>query len=154
VSNFYLDASALVRRYVDEIGSDWLRWLVDPAREPGVFVSRMAIVEVISAFARRMREGALSLPEFATSRDAFWGDCFREYSILPASQPLVELACELLERHPLRAYDTTHLATALGVQRFLDAQGYSPLTFVSADEQLNRAAASEGLAIDDPNRHS
>jgi hypothetical protein len=42
---------------------------------------------------------------------------------------------------------------ALSAQRFLDAQGYSPLTFVSADDRLNRAAAAEGLPIDNPNQH-
>jgi predicted nucleic acid-binding protein len=154
VSNYYLDASALVKRYVDEVGSDWLRSLIYPARDVGVFVSMMAIVELISALARRRRDGSLSVDEFVTARDAFWGDCFREYSILDVSQPLMELACALLERHRLRAYDATHLATALTVQRFLDAQDYTALTFVSADEQLNRAAESEGLAVENPNRHA
>ena len=153
MNNYYLDASALVKRYVDEVGRDWLRWLVDPAQDSVVFISRMTIVEVMSALARRMREGSLAPQEFEASRDALWGDCFREYSIIPPSESLVELACALLERHPLRAYDATHLATALTVQQFLDAQVYPSLTFVSSDEQLNRAALAERLEIDDPNRH-
>jgi predicted nucleic acid-binding protein len=64
------------------------------------------------------------------------------------------VTCSLLERHPLRAYDAVHLATALGAQEFLDAQGYPPLTFLSADERLNRAAGDEGLAVDNPNHHT
>ena len=72
---------------------------------------------------------------------------------MPPTLVVIDLACTLLERHPLRAYDAIHLATALSAQRFLDAQGYSPLTFVSADDRLNRAAAAEGLPIDDPNQH-
>ena len=32
VSDYYLDASALVKRYVDEIGSAWVRQLTEPAR--------------------------------------------------------------------------------------------------------------------------
>lgn len=153
MSNYYLDASALVKRYVDEVGSDWLRRLVDPAHDSALFISQMAIVEVMSAFARRMREGSLTWQAFATSRDAFWGDCYREYSVVPPSQSLVELACALLERHPLRAYDAMHLATAMNVQQFLDAQGYPLCTFVSADEQLNRAAVAERLESDNPTQH-
>jgi predicted nucleic acid-binding protein len=153
LNNYYLDASALVKRYVDEVGSDWLRQLVDPARDTAMFTSQMTIIEVISALARRMREGSLTHQAFATSRDAFWGDCFREYSIIPPSQSLVELACVLLEGHQLRAYDATHLATALSVQQYLDSEDYPSLIFISADAQLNRAAVDEGLAIENPNEY-
>jgi len=60
VSHYYLDASALVKRYVDEVGSDWLRTIIAFTRPLLLFTSRMTIVEVISAFARRVREGSLS----------------------------------------------------------------------------------------------
>jgi uncharacterized protein len=151
VSDYYLDASALVKRYVDEVGSNWLRQLVDPLLDSTVYISQMAIVEVISALTRRMREGSVMPQDFAALRDALWGDCFREYSIIPPSQALVESACVLLERHQLRAYDAVHLATALSVQQYLDTEGHPPLIFVSADEQLNRASVSEGLETKDPN---
>jgi len=154
VSHYYLDASALVKRYVDEVGSDWLRATIAPAQLSLFFTSRMTIVEVISAFARRAREGSLSSEEFAIARDAFQSDCLNEYQIMPPSMTVIDLACALLEQHPLRAYDATHLATALGAQQFLTAQGYPPLTFLSADDRLNHAATAEGLAVDNPNHHS
>lgn len=76
-----------------------------------------------------------------------------EYQIMPPMMTVIDLACALLEQHPLRAYDATHLATALGAQQFLVAQGYLPLTFLSADERLNHAATGEGLEVDNPNHH-
>ena len=154
MSHYYLDASALVKRYVDEVGSDWLGTIVAPAQPALLFTSRMAIIEVISAFARRVRDGSLTSDEFATARDAFRGDCLSEYQIMPPTVIVIDLACALLERHPLRAYDATHLATALGAQQFLVAQDYLPLIFLSADDRLNRAASAEGLAVDNPNYHS
>jgi predicted nucleic acid-binding protein len=153
VSHYYLDASALVKRYVDEVGSDWLRTIVASTRPLLLFTSRMTIVEVISAFARRVREGSLSSAELAIARDAFRGDCLNEYQIMPPTMTVIDLACVLLEQHPLRAYDATHLATALGAQQFLAAQGYPPLTFLSADDRLNRVATAEGLQVDNPNHH-
>ena len=153
MSHYYLDASALVKRYVDEVGSDWLRATVAHARPSLLFTSRMTIVEVISAFARRAREGSLVPDEFATARNAFRGDCLNEYQIMPPKMAVIDLACALLEQHPLRAYDATHLATALGAQQFLTAQGYPSLTFLSADDRLNHAAIAEGLAVDNPNHH-
>jgi len=65
----------------------------------------------------------------------------------------MNMACALLERHPLRAYDALHLATALSVNRWLVEAGEKGLTFLSADACLNDAAAAEGLAVDNPNDH-
>jgi predicted nucleic acid-binding protein len=153
MNSYYLDASALVKRYVDETGSDWLRATIAPAEHSLLFASRMVIVEVISAFARRVRDGSLTPGEFAAVRDAFRGDCLGEYQIMPPTVPVIDLACALLERHPLRAYDATHLATALSAQQFLVAQKYPTLIFLSADDRLNRAATAKGLAVDNPNYH-
>lgn len=153
MSHYYLDASALVKRYMGEVGSDWLRATIAPAQPSLLFTSRMTIIKVISALARRAREGSLSSEEFATARDAFQSDCLNEYQIMPPSMAVIDLACALLEQHPLRAYDATHLATALGAQQFLTAQGYPPLIFLSADDRLNHAATAEGLEVDNPNHH-
>ena len=153
MSHYYLDASALVKRYVDEVGSDWLGTVIASAQPALLFTSRMTIVEVMSAFARRAREGSLTSDEFATARDAFRGDCLHGYQIMPPTMTVIDLTCTLLERHPLRAYDATHLATALGAQQFLVAQDYPPLIFLSADDRLNRAASAEGLAVDNPSQH-
>jgi predicted nucleic acid-binding protein len=153
VKCYYLDASALVKQYVDETGSEWLREIGDPEQGPLLFTSRMTIVEVISAFARRVREGALTRADFVIARDAFRSDCLNNYQIMPPSLAVIDLACRLLERYPLRAYDATHLATALGAQEFLAEKEYPSLTFLSADERLNDAATAEGLSVDNPNHH-
>ena len=59
----------------------------------------------------------------------------------------------LLGRHPLRAYDAVQLASALIVNRALQAAHLAPLIFLSADGHLNTAATAEGLAVDNPNFH-
>jgi len=66
---------------------------------------------------------------------------------------IVDLACELLERHPLRGYDAMHLATALVVQQSLQRRSLPTLVFISADDSLNAAASAEDLAVDNPNDH-
>lgn len=154
MSRYYLDASALVKRYVNEPGSDWLRTIVTSSEPPLLFTSRMTIVEVISAFARRVRDGSLSSDEFAALGDAFRSDCLNRYQIMPPTLEIVDRACSLLERHPLRAYDATHLATGLVAQQFLTARAYPPLTFLSSDDRLNQAASGEGLVVDNPARHA
>lgn len=69
MSNYYLDTSALVKRYIDETGSAWLRALVDPALSPVLVVSQLLIVEMASAFNRRLREGTVNRGDYTRMRD-------------------------------------------------------------------------------------
>ena len=151
----YVDASALVKRYVDEAGSGWLCALLQSQGSSLALISRLTIIEVTSAFTRRLRDGSISADAFAALRNAFRGDCLRDYQVMPPTLAVVDLGCALLERHPLRAYDAVQLATALKAERFLEEQGYASvsLTFLSADDRLNRTAAAEGLAVDNPVQH-
>lgn len=149
--SYYLDTSAMLKRYVNEPGSLWLR--AQMATATALIVSQLLIVEAVSAFNRRVREGALSPANYRRVRDMFYEDCRTAYQIVPLTASIVDLACTLLEHHPLRAYDAVHLATALTVQQSLQRRGLSPLVFLSADDRLNRAAKAEGLAVDNPNDH-
>jgi predicted nucleic acid-binding protein len=153
VSNYYLDTSALVKRYIDEIGSAWLRALVDAALPPVLVVSQLLIVEMTSAFNRRLREGTVNRDDYTRMMDAFRDDCLVEYKIMPLDESIIDLACELLERHPLRAYDAIHLGTTLVINRLLISHRMPALTFLCADERLLNAATAEGLAVDNPNHH-
>src|SRR3990172_5061302 len=119
----YLDTSALVKRYVDETGSIWLRAQIDPALQPILIVSHLLVAEMTSAFSRRAREGKLSPEEYARLQAAFRGDCSAEYRLVPLNVSAIDLAAGLLERHPLRTLDAPHLATGLLANEFLVGQG-------------------------------
>jgi hypothetical protein len=41
----------------------------------------------------------------------------------------------------------------LALHRTRQAAGLPPVTFISADQELNAAATAEGLAVDDPTTH-
>ena len=151
---YYLDASGLVKRYVDEPGSQWLRRLVASEPPQLLFTSRLTIVEVTSAFARRVRDGTVSAADFTLVRDAFRADCLKDYQIIPPDLAVIDRACQLLEQYPLRAYDSIHLATALNAQAFLARKGYPSLMFISSDQRLNGVAEMEGIQVADPNQHS
>ena len=59
----------------------------------------------------------------------------------------------LAEQHGLRGYDAVQLAAALGLHAVRHMGGLPPMTFVSADSDLNTAAQTEGLIVDDPIAH-
>ncbi len=150
---YYLDTSAAVKKYVDEIGSNWLRALVDPARYPLLITSQLLMVEMISAFARRVREGSVTQLDYDQMVQTFRDDYHAQYQIVPISDSILNLACDLLERHPLRAYDAMHLATAIVIHRFLQTHQLPAVTFLCADDRLIDAATAEGLLADNPNWH-
>ncbi len=148
-----VDTSALVKRYVDETGSAWLRATLDPILSPMIVISHLTLIEMRSAFQRRLREGALTPSELSQLHDAFRVDCLNEYQIFPVNQPVIELAGDLIERRALRTLDAVQLATALTSRQFLVARGFPDVCFIAADDRLLRAALAEGLTTDDPNVH-
>jgi predicted nucleic acid-binding protein len=150
----YLDTSALITRYVDEPGSAWLDSVVFRADDVLILTSRVTVVEVWSALARRRREASISARDHADALDAFREDSLLRYRFIEFELQVIEAAGQLLQRHPLRAYDSVQLASALVAGRALADAALPQLTFLSADDNLLAFAQAEGLLIDDPNLHA
>jgi predicted nucleic acid-binding protein len=153
MTTYYVDTSALVKRYIDEVGSDWLRAELNTSPPPSLLVVHLAIVEITSALTRRMREGILTLTEYAQVQNAFRSDCLNEYQLIIAVDNIIDRANRLLESHPLRAYDAIHLAAAVVANQKLLTNTLAPLIFLSADDRLNQAATAAGLVVDNPAHH-
>ncbi len=153
VDIYYTDTSALLKRYVQEVGSAWLIALIAPERYSMVITSKLTLAEMASAFARRRREGTVTDDICREVTQAFLDDCRTQYQLGDVDDHIIALARELLDRHPLRVYDAMHLATALIVNQFCVDTYQHSLTFLSADGNLNAAASAEGLAVDNPNDH-
>jgi uncharacterized protein len=60
---------------------------------------------------------------------------------------------ELAEKHGLRGYDATQLASALVVHAELAASRVGELVSISADADLNDVAQAENLSVQNPNDH-
>lgn len=124
----YVDASALVKRYVAEEGSEEL--IAAMAAAESWAICRIGYVEV----ARAVR---LAVGQKAVAR--FDGD-WPSFDVVEVDASLAEHAAELTFRHELRSLDALHLAAALLVDP-------DDLTLATWDARLHRAAASEGLAV-------
>jgi predicted nucleic acid-binding protein len=147
------DTSGIVKRYVLEKGSVWVRAQTAPASGNRVYLARLGAVEVVSAVARRQRAGTIAVAESATILGQFRKDMIAEYSVIEISPGLLSEAMLLAEKHALRANDAVHLAASLEVHRYRQAGGLSGVTLVSSDQELNVAAAAERLSVEDPNLH-
>jgi predicted nucleic acid-binding protein len=149
----YFDTSALLKQYVTETGSNWVRTHLSSATAPAVFTSQLTAVEAICAFARRLRDGTLLPADHATAVQAFDYDIAYRYTLLDVMPVTIDAARRLASLHPLRAYDAVQLATAWSLNRDLVNDGEAPLTFICADDGLLTVAQAEGLRTDNPNHH-
>jgi hypothetical protein len=75
---YFLDTSALVKRYVAEKGSTWVNSLL-PA---GFIVATITYVEVASAFTRRVRGGTLSAGDHAQAINIFEFDMEHSFVLI------------------------------------------------------------------------
>jgi uncharacterized protein len=153
VAVFFLDSSALVKRYAQETGSAWVEILTDPQAGHHFYLARITAVEVVAAVARRQRGGAFSAADAAAALTDFADDLAHQYRQVDITSRLITQAIELAKTYALRGYDAIQLAAVLTVHVAREAQGLSRLTLVSADHELNTAAVAEGLLVDDPNLH-
>nr|MBN1230080.1 type II toxin-antitoxin system VapC family toxin [Anaerolineae bacterium] len=153
MTHFFLDSSALVKRYLPEQGTIWIRSLF--ARNSGnrIIVAQIAAVEVISGVSRRKREGHITA-EHAHAVRQLMGRHFRdEYLTIGLTESITSQAKDLVEMYPLRAYDAVQLASALESNNRLTAADLQPLIFIASDTQLLEVAVAVGLAVENPNNH-
>jgi len=98
---YYLDSSALVKRYVTETGSAWVRDLCQEAAN-AIFISELALVEVGSAFARRCHRGEIADEQRRNYLAVFIHDCAGSYHLIPTERPTIERGLDLTQRRHLR----------------------------------------------------
>jgi predicted nucleic acid-binding protein len=154
MSHYFFDTSALIKRYVVEQGTSWVRSIVAPKADNTILVAQITRVEIVSGTSRRKRSGQISERTARAVRLMIDRHSSREYKTVGLTEQIIQRAEDLLETHALRAYDAMQLAVALHSNDALVAAGLPPLVFVSADKRLLDAAASEGLSIEDPNTHA
>ena len=71
MSTFFVDSSALAKRYLTEVGSNWVIQWIEPAAGNVVIVSELALAEMQSLLARREREGAITTANSNALRSDF-----------------------------------------------------------------------------------
>jgi len=148
---YFLDTSALLKRYVAEEGSEYIR------RRLGLphlsfHQSFLTPLEVTSALYRQHRAGLLSAEELTQVLNAYTVHTREQYATIPHSNHLMSQAAALIVRHPLRTLDAIQLAAALSLRTSLPGDA-PPFTFLSADDRLVAVARREHLLTDNPNDH-
>lgn len=114
-AGIYLDSSALAKLYVPEPESDTLEAFLEGRRD--LMISELAITEVLSAVARRRREGMITAHQALEIRDAVLADAdsgsFHRLDLSPVVHREAERLSFHIESVALRTLDALHIAAAL-----------------------------------------
>src|SRR5579884_332714 len=152
MATYFLDTSAIIKRYIFEPGQAWVLSLCNPAHGHDLYISQAALVEVVAAICRRAREKSISMAERDRLISVFRQDSKESYDIWPVTTDLSTSAGDLCRSHRLRAYDAVQLACTLALREYARAhQVLSELIFVSADVGLLNIANAIGLRVENPN---
>ena len=149
MSTFFVDTSALAKRYISEIGTQWvLSWML-PQHGHVIVISALSTVEMFSLFSRRQREGSLTTRQASTLGLQFLYHVSNEYLAVNIDADVLSLSQQLLTQYPLRTLDAIQLASAQHTSQVL----HEPMTFITGDQRLLQIARQVGFKTDDPNLH-
>ena len=140
---YYLDTSALVKRYYAELGSLLVQNLFVQANL--IVSSKIAYAELLSALARKRRVGEITERAFLRATNSFqheWQECV----VVEVTNAVFAGLLPLVQRQALRGFDAIHLCSALWFRQ----QTKTDIIFVCADQRLAGAAEDEGLEVINP----
>jgi predicted nucleic acid-binding protein len=134
----YLDTSALVKKYVEEDGSEEVRSCI--ARHESIATSTITRAEAAATFARAAKGGSLTESGAKAAHQQFIRE-WKTYIRIRVTEALVAKADDAAWTHRLRGYDAVHLATALEWNHRIGES----ITVATFDRNLWRAAGEAGL---------
>lgn len=136
----YCDTSALLKLYLPEPGSDEFNGVVEGRDD--LLVSDLALTEIVSAAARRLREGSLTREAVRRLQHAILArlddGIYHRVELTRDVHRRAEHFLMTLEETPLRAADALHLALATSARA---------ASLASFDARLVAAARAGGLAV-------
>jgi predicted nucleic acid-binding protein len=142
---FYLDTSAIVKRYVFEKHSDYVVELYDSSLDGEVELSFSLwnVGEALGVFDRYLRRGILTEEAWRAARRNFLGETRRLVSlgvlkVVGITADLLKESWRLIEKHHIYQADALQITSA----RYVKAD-----ILVTADKNLCRVAGEEGLGV-------
>jgi uncharacterized protein len=149
----YLDASALMKRYITEKGSGALN--VRFERGEIIYTSLLSFGEIHTAIVRAYRMRRLAATDLSRIRETFLNDWCIGLTPIEVNVHTMKALPGLVENYPLRAADAIHLSAACWLRDTLRLREHRPLLeheveFGVADVRLGEAAAKCGLLVFNP----
>ena len=149
---FYFDASALVKRYTRESGSDKMLFLFRNVPLAHLSCLTIGAMEVFWICVRKRNDGRITSHQFERATTHLRHEVINNQSgfkTISVPDSLVWNSMRLIETHSLNSVDAIVLRSALDIAAELrDTE--NTLVLVASDQRLLRAARTEGLQVFNP----
>ena len=96
---YFADSSALVKRYVQETGTSWVRRLTRRSPSTVIYFARITAVEVTSAVARRRKDRTLTSKKASSILHRFRQHLAGRYTVIEITPALADDAMWLANSH-------------------------------------------------------
>ena len=152
---FWLDASALVKRYVAETGTPVVNYFFTRVPLQQMLCLLESVGEIISIFVRRRNGGTITRSGFNQAMLDFHSEvslCAEVEKVYP-TESQIAASWEFIETHSINSTDAIILCCALDSAIELRTEG-DDLIMVATDARLLRAAQAEGLRTFNPETDS
>jgi predicted nucleic acid-binding protein len=148
---FFLDGSALAKRYVAEPGTPLMDHLLDHVKADRLFVLNIGFAEVVSIMVRRKNAGAITGTTFVQALLRLSQEIIHAANLrkVEPTNSLVIAALAHIQNHSINSTDAIALHAAMSLSQFLRNAGDN-LALVASDQRLLRAAQAEGLDTFNP----
>jgi predicted nucleic acid-binding protein len=151
MSIYFVDTSALSRRYLPDTGAKWVRGWIEPNAGHVIVISQLTEVDFVTHLARYTGKGALTPADITTLMNHFATHVAKQYLSIMLDSALISEAQALARKHTaLQTSDAIQLASALQAVKLLNDK----IIFVSEQKALLEAASAEDFATDSPLNHA
>lgn len=150
--NYFLDTSALAKRYHKESGSEYMDRILEQSGSRSL-ISHLSIVELESVLAIKTKTGEIDEQALQIARRRFRADIARQRLLVapPVHERHFHSARRLLIQYGvpegLRTLDALQLAIALDLRQFGQVD-----VLVAADQRLCRVASIAGCSVVNPEK--
>ena len=149
---FYFDASALAKRYIEEVGSDKIDFLFANASLGHLQCLTIGALEVFWICVRKKNDGRITANQFIQATGHLEFEVINtqsDFKTISTTDSLVWDSMDLIETHSLNSVDAIVLRSALDLAVELRSTD-DTLVLVASDRRLLRAARTEELQIFNP----
>jgi len=148
---FFLDASALGKRYIIENGTELINYLFNTVSKKRMIILLITLGEVISILVRRKNSKQILVKYYRQAMNTFRYEIAEDSDIVfqSISDNLVRTSLLLIEQYSINATDAIILRCSLNIATILRARG-EDLVLVTTDVRLSNAAKLEGLTVWNP----
>lgn len=142
MNNYFIDTSALFKRYIPEPGTDELDNILN---QEGIFyISELTIIEVISNLKRKNEiSGEIDKELYEKIKSEFFNDIAEEKirTARISSDTIIE-AINIIDQNYITPIDSLQLAAAVQIK-----SEWGNVVFICSDEKLGNLAEKHGLEV-------